>query len=87
MTPALAPVKIDPETDNLLTHASHFLGASKKDVLGQALREYVDNHRDEIHAGVREALTHLDGSTASAVSLLTGASAEEIERYGGLRES
>lgn len=86
MVAAAAPIKVDPDTDGLISQAAHFLGRSKKDVVDIAIREYVENHRDEINLGVRAALQQLDGSTASAVSLLTGLSADKLAELGGVRE-
>jgi hypothetical protein len=80
---ATAPIKVDPATDGLISHAAHFLGRSKKDVVDVAVREYVDNHRDEINVGVRAALQQLDGSLESAVSLLTGFDANKLHELGG----
>ncbi|HVB42993.1 MAG TPA: hypothetical protein VNF47_09850 [Streptosporangiaceae bacterium] len=80
---AAAPIKVDPATDGLISHAAHFLGRSKKDVVDVAVREYVENHRDEINAGVRAALQQLDGSLDSAVSLLTGFNAAKLAELGG----
>jgi hypothetical protein len=81
---ASAPIKVDAATDELISHAAHFLGYSKKDVVDVAVREYVENHRDEINEGVRAALTRLDGSVSAAVSLLTGFDAEKLAELGGL---
>lgn len=86
MATTLAPVKVDAATDQLLTQASHFLGTSKKDILARAVREYVDNHRDEVQAGVTAALEQLDGSVTSAVELLADATDGEIARHGGITE-
>lgn len=79
-----APVKVDAGTDELITQAAHFLDRSKKDVVSAAVREYVDSHRSEIDAGIREALARLDGSPTAALSLVTGYSASEIDDLGGL---
>ena len=83
---ASAPIKVDSATDDLISHAAHFLGHSKKDVVDVAVREYIQNHRDEINDGVRAALKQLDGSTASAVSLLTGFDAQKLAELGGITE-
>jgi predicted transcriptional regulator len=80
---ATAPIKVDPATDGLISHAAHFLGRSKKDVVDVAVREYVENHRDQINAGVRTALQQLDGSLESAVSLVTGFDANKLDELGG----
>jgi len=81
---ATAPIKVDAETDQLIAHAAHFLQRSKKDVVDVAVREYVEAHRDEIQTGVLEALRSLDGSTKSAVQLLTGLSDAEVDELVGL---
>jgi len=83
---ANAPIKVDARTDKLITQAAHFLGTSKKDVVDDAVREYVENHRDEIQRGVLEALGQLDGTTASSVRLLANLSATELDDIGGLDE-
>jgi hypothetical protein len=86
MSSGVAPVKVDVETDALISHAAHFLGRSKKDVVDAAVREYIENHRDEINAGVREALAQLDGTKGSVVSMLTGFDAAKLDELGGLSE-
>ena len=83
MVAALAPIKVDVETDTLVSHAAHFLGTSKKDIVDRAVREYVERRRDEIQAAALEALQTLDGSTARAVQLLTNATTEELIELGG----
>ena len=36
-------------TDDLVSHAAHFMSRSKKDIVDAAVREYIDAHRDEIN--------------------------------------
>lgn len=79
-----APIKIAQQTDQLVTQTAHFLALSKKDVVDRAVREYVDNHRDEINAGVRTALQQFDGTRSTQLSVLTGLSNDEINDLGGL---
>jgi len=86
MATATAPIKVDTETDKLISHAAHFLQQSKKDVVDSAVREYIENHRDEIHAGVLDALSKLNGTTQNAVALVTGLSADELDELGGFAE-
>jgi hypothetical protein len=86
MATATAPIKVDTETDRLISNAAHFLQRSKKDIVCAAVREYVDNHREDIQKGALEALRTLDGSTQSAVALLTGMSSEELEELGGFEK-
>lgn len=84
---ATSPIKVSPATDELLTEASHFLGRSKKDIVDVAVREYVDQHRDEITAGVRASLERLDGTRASLIGEVTGLSRERLEELGGFDEA
>jgi hypothetical protein len=84
MAATSAPIKVDVGTDKLISHAAHFLGKAKKDVVDAAVREYITAHRDEINAGVRAALSQLDGSSESAVSLLTGVPVDQLAEYGGM---
>lgn len=86
MAGTLAPIKVDSETDALISHAAHFLRSSKKDVVDVAVREYIERHREEIQNAALEALRTLDGSTKSAVQLLTGASDDELDELGGFRD-
>ncbi|WP_433165459.1 type II toxin-antitoxin system VapB family antitoxin [Kribbella sp. CA-247076] len=83
---ANAPIKVDSRTDQLITQAAHFLGTSKKDVVDEAVREYVENHRAQIQRGVREALEQLDGTTASSVRLLADLTPGELDEIGGVDE-
>ncbi|HYU84813.1 MAG TPA: hypothetical protein VEK80_08395 [Kribbellaceae bacterium] len=86
MATAVTPIKVDAQTDKLISHAAHFLGTSKKDVVDVAVREYIENHRDAIQRGVAQALSELDGTVASSVTLLTGMSREELDEVGGIDE-
>ena len=79
-----APIKVDADTDRLISHAAHFLQRSKKDVVDIAVREYVERHRSAIQDGVLDALRSLDGSSASSVALLTGMTRAELDELGGL---
>lgn len=84
MATTSAPIKVDAGTDRLISHAAHFLGRAKKDVVELAVREYIENHRNEINEGIRAALTQLDGSSASAISLLTDVPVDQLQDYGGM---
>lgn len=84
MTTLVSPIKVDAEVDRLISDAAHFLGRTKKDVVGEAMREYVDAHRDEINVAIKESMTRLDGSTESAVALLSGFSPEKLAELGGV---
>jgi len=84
MAAATAPIKVDASTDELVSHAAHFMSRTKKDVVEAAVREYIDTHRDEINAGIKAALGQLNGSDASAISLVTGLSLDELNDLGGM---
>lgn len=86
MSTSVAPIKVDAETDRLISHAAHFLGRSKKDIVDIAVREYIENHRDVIESGVKEALRSLNGTTGNAVALLTGISRDELDELGGFNK-
>jgi predicted transcriptional regulator len=86
MMVAVAPIKVDAETDRLVASAAHFLQRSKKDVVDAAVREYVEAHRDEIQNAAIENLRLLDGTARGGVKLLTGASDDEIDALGGLKK-
>lgn len=81
----LSPIKVDEETDRLVSHAAHFLDISKKDVVAQAVREYISTHRDIIAKATLDSLALLDGSERSAVKLLSGASDSLIDSLGGMK--
>ena len=87
MATAVTPIKVDAQTDKLISHAAHFLGSSKKDVVDVAVREYIENHREAIKRGVTQALSQLDGTVASSVALLTGLSRAELDEVGGIDKS
>jgi hypothetical protein len=78
-----APLKVDPETDELISQAAHFLDMSKKDLVAEAVRAYLDQRREEIHRGMVASMKVLDGSLSASVAVLTGLSAERIEQLGG----
>ncbi|HUP69148.1 MAG TPA: hypothetical protein VM142_04960 [Acidimicrobiales bacterium] len=80
-----APLKVDAETDALISHGAHFLHLTKKDLVAQAVRDFVEAQRTEIEKGVREAAALLDGSHVAKVALLSGLSKDEIEELGGVR--
>ncbi|GAA3232389.1 hypothetical protein ACFO1B_20875 [Dactylosporangium siamense] len=86
MAAAVNPIKVDAHTDQLISHAAHFLGRSKKDIVDVAVREYIDNHRAEIQESVTRALHQLDGTVAGSVSLLTGMSRSELDDLGGFAD-
>jgi hypothetical protein len=57
-----APLKIDPATDELISQAAHFLGMTKKDLVGEAVRVYLELRRTELREAVLAKLRGLDGS-------------------------
>ncbi len=81
-----APIKISPETDQLLTEAAHYLGRTKKDVVDIAVREFVENHRAELVVAVRSSLARLDGTIPSLVSEITGFKRADLDDLGGFEQ-
>ena len=86
MATATSPIKVDAATDELISHAAHFMSRSKKDIVDAAVREYIDAHRAEIVQGIAGALAQLNGTESNAVSVMTGLSAEELDDLGGFPE-
>jgi hypothetical protein len=81
---SVAPLKVDADTDALITQGAHFLGITKKDLVADAIRAYLAVRRADIEWGVREALAQLDGSRQAEVALLSGLSSDAIDELGGL---
>ncbi|MFG2404940.1 hypothetical protein ACGFR8_11530 [Streptomyces brevispora] len=84
--PRQSPLKVDPATDKLISQGAHFLGLTKKDLVAEAVRVYLDQRREDLREGMVEALSVLDGSLKSDVMLLTGLTSEEIDAVGGVDE-
>ncbi|GAA1007403.1 hypothetical protein Aple_018250 [Acrocarpospora pleiomorpha] len=81
-----APLKVDPEVDQLISDGAHFLGLTKKDLVAEAVRVYLELRREEIRSRMMESMRKLDGSNLARVALLTGLTAEQINAVGGARE-
>jgi hypothetical protein len=81
-----APLKVDPDVDQLISDGAHFLGLTKKDLVAEAVRVYLELRREEIRTRMMESMRKLDGSNLARVSLLTGLTAEQINAVGGVRE-
>lgn len=84
--PRQSPLKVDPATDKLISQGAHFLGLTKKDLVAEAVRVYLDQRREDLREGMVAALSVLDGSLKSDVMLLTGLTSEEIDAVGGIDE-
>lgn len=76
-------VKVTEETNQMISNAAHHLGKTRKDVVEEAMRDYVQARLPEIHESIQSFLKQLDGSHAAAVSVLTGYSQHELEELGG----
>ena len=59
---------------------------TKKDLVGEAVRVYLELRKAEMREAMLAKLRKMDGSVASSVSLLTGISPEDIDRLGGINE-
>ncbi|MFE7752789.1 hypothetical protein [Streptomyces sp. NPDC057428] len=84
--PRQSPLKVDPATDKLISQGAHFLGLTKKDLVAEAVRVYLDQRREDLREGMVAALSVLDNSLKSDVMLLTGLTSEEIDAVGGIDE-
>ena len=79
-----ASLKVDDETDRLVTTYANFLGITKRQFVAEAVSHYAAKRVAEVEAEVKSALISLDGSQNSAVKLLTGMTFEHIEELGGI---
>jgi hypothetical protein len=86
MSTLVSPIKVDIQVDQLISDTAHFLGRTKKDLVSDAVREYVEAHRAEINVAIRGAMSRLDGSNTSAITVMTGFSKEELDDLGGVPE-
>lgn len=82
----VAPLKVDSETDRLISHGAHFLHVTKKEFVAQAVRAYLQVRQAELHAAMQEAMAQLNGTAVARVALLTGLTKEQIEELGGVDE-
>jgi hypothetical protein len=80
-----APLKVDPDTDELISQGAHFLGMTKKDLVAEAVRAYLAERREDIHVAMTEAMRVLDGTTRSRVAFITAISPQDVDRLGGIR--
>jgi hypothetical protein len=81
-----SPLKVDRETDELISHGAHFLHMTKKDLVAAAVRAYLAERREEINLAMRDAMRALDGTRAARLSLLSGIPRERLAELGGVRE-
>lgn len=81
-----APVKVDEATHTLLAHGATALRMTQKDLLAEAVREYLTARREQINTALQDTMKILDGTTSSRVAALTGLSAERLAELGGVRE-
>ena len=85
-TPRQVAVKVSPTADKMITSGANYLHMTKKDLVEEAVRFYLDARRDQMQAGMRELLTELDGSRAARVAMLAGITPEELRAVGGVEE-
>ncbi|WP_241247622.1 hypothetical protein [Candidatus Protofrankia datiscae] len=60
---------------------------TKKDLVAEAVRVYLEIRREEIRARMREVMALLDGTNRSRLALLTGLTPEQIDAVGGIGEN
>jgi MoxR-like ATPase len=81
-----APLKVDLAVDELITDGAHFLQMTKKDLVGAAVRMYVEARREEMRAAMLEKMARLDGSAEADIAMLTGIPPEKTRELGGTGE-
>ena len=67
----MTSVKIDVETDKLISDGAHFLGMRKRDFVADAIAMYLENRKEEIRGKMREALLRLDGRQPGSAAITT----------------
>ena len=81
-----APLKVDAAVDELIADGAHFLQMTKKDLVGAAVRMYLEARREELRQSMLEKMARLDGSAEADIAMLTGISREKIRELGGTGE-
>lgn len=77
-----APLKVDLAVDEMITDGAHFLQMTKKDLVGAAVRMYLEARREEMRQAMLEKMARLDGSAEADIAMLTGVSRERIRELG-----
>lgn len=81
-----AVLKVDGSTHSLVAHGATALHMTHKELVAEAVREYLANRRDEVNAQLRAVMSRIDDSATSQVAALTGLSPERVSELGGIRE-
>ena len=81
-----APLKVAPAVDEMISSGANFLGITKKDLVAEAVRFYLDARREEMLQRMQDLMRQLDGTRASRVALLAGVTREQLDELGGVRE-
>ncbi len=82
-----SPLKVDPATDEMISQGAHFLGLTKKDLVAEAVRDYLAARQEQLRAAMADAMRVLDGTTKSRVAFLAGVAPTDVDRLGGLDDS
>jgi hypothetical protein len=83
---ALVILKVDEDVAELADVGAHQLKMAKKDLVGEAIRVYLEIRREEIRQNMQATLAKLDGTNRSRLALLTGLTVEQIDAVGGISE-
>ncbi|MQY15240.1 hypothetical protein SRB5_54190 [Streptomyces sp. RB5] len=81
-----ALLKVDPVTDELITSGASFLGMTKKELVAEAVRFYLDARREERRCHLQDLMAELDGTRASRVALLAGLTRVQLDAVGGVKQ-
>jgi hypothetical protein len=83
---ALVVLKVDEDIAELADIGAHQLKMTKKDLVAEAIKVYLEIRREEIRRSMQDTLAKLDGTNRARLSLLTGLSPEQIDAAGGISE-
>jgi hypothetical protein len=85
MARAQSPIKVHEATKEKVRYAASLTGLDQAEIVEKAVDEYVERHRDEFAARMERARLALLGGNAATVAYMSGITAEDVERLGGVK--
>ncbi|MCW2938550.1 MAG: hypothetical protein JWN00_1535 [Actinomycetia bacterium] len=83
---ALVVLKVDEDVAQLADIGAHQLKMAKKDLVGEAIKVYLEIRREEIRQNMLATMAKLDGTNRARLALLTGLTPEQIDAVGGVTD-
>ena len=80
-----APLKLDPETDELISRAAHFLGMTKKEFVAEAAKAFLMQRREKVRRGMIESMKLLSLHGPRRCSANSGWCSPKCRRCTGRR--